>query len=419
MELTPPNEYEAEFQGGKPSGEIYEGEIYMEINEYVIKEKEYITSLRRYFHKYPEASLVEYNTAKKIEEELDKLNIPHKRVGETGVLGIIKGKKPSNKVIAIRADIDALKVPDFKDVEYKSKNQGFNHACGHDGHTASLFGTAKILKEREGELAGEVRLFFQQGEEVGQGANIFIKEGYLEGVEEILGAHVSSGIDVGKVSVTSGPICASCDYFKITVKGKGGHVSAPHLSIDSLYIASQIVVNLQSIVSRQTDPVDTVVVGVGLISGGTTYNTVAGEVTLEGTTRAFTQSSREKTNMSLEKIAKNIGEMHGAEVEVEFRNYASPLINDERVSREVASITAGIVGEENIITNHPKSLGADDFAEFLLTVPGTYIQVGTRNSVNPNTSVAHHNDLFDIDEEGLLIITNVEVDYVLGKMAAI
>ncbi|EOR28193.1 MULTISPECIES: amidohydrolase [Clostridium] len=388
----------------------------MNIKDYVIKEKDYITSLRRYFHKHPEESLKEYNTAKKIEEELDKLNIPHKRVGATGVLGIIKGKNESNRILAIRADIDALKVPDSKDVEYKSQSNGYNHACGHDGHTASLLGTAKILKEKEKELNGEVRLIFQQAEEVGQGAKVFIKEGYLDGVEEILGAHVASHLEVGKVSVTSGPISASCDYFKITVKGKGGHVSAPHLSTDALYIASQIVVNLQSIVSRQTDPVDTVVVGVGLIRGGTTYNTVAEEIVLEGTTRSFTFESREKTNKSVEKIAKSIGEIYGAEVIVEFRDYASPLINDEKVSEEVAVIASDIVGKENVITNSPKRLGADDFAEFLIEVPGSYIHVGTKNLKNANTSVAHHNDLFDIDEEGLLIITNIEVDYILNKL---
>ena len=388
----------------------------MNIKDYVIKERDYITSLRREFHKHPEVGLKEYETAKRIEDELDKLNIPHKRIGETGVLGIIKGGNSSNKVIAIRADIDGLKVPDDKDVEYKSQNDGYHHACGHDAHTASLLGTAKILKEREKELNGEVRLFFQQAEEIGQGAKIFIKEGALDGVEEIIGAHVSSHLDVGKVSVTSGPISASCDYFKIVVKGRGGHVSTPHLSIDALYVASQIVVNLQSIVSRQTDPVDTVVVGVGVISGGTIYNAVAEEVVLEGTTRTFTLESRERTNKNVEKIAKNIGEIYGAEVTVEFKVYASPLINDERVTKEVEAIANSILGKENVITNHPKSLGADDFAEFLLEVPGTYINVGTRNSYNSNTSVEHHNHLFDIDEEGLLITTNIEVDYVLNKL---
>lgn len=388
----------------------------MSIKDYVLKEKEYIVSLRREFHKYPEVSLKEYKTAQKIEEELDKLNIPHKRIGETGILGVIKGNGSSNKIIALRADIDALKVPDDKEVEYKSQNNGYHHACGHDAHTASLLGSAKILKEKEAELNGEVRLFFQQAEEIGAGAKIFIKEGALEGVDEIIGAHVSSHIEVGKASVTSGPISASCDYFKIIVKGRGGHVSTPHLSIDALYIASQIVVNLQSIVSRQTDPVDTVVVGIGLINGGTIYNAVAEEVTLEGTTRAFSFETRERTNKNVEKIAKAIGESYGAEVTVEFKDYASPLINDEKVTNEVANIASKIIGEENVITNAPKRLGADDFAEFLIDVPGTYIHVGTKNDCNLNTCAEHHNHLFDIDEEGLLITTNIEVDYVLDKL---
>lgn len=388
----------------------------MNIKDYVLKEKDYIISLRREFHKYPEVSLKEYKTAQKIEEELDKLNIPHKRIGETGVLGVIKGNGSSDKIIALRADIDALKVPDDKEVDYKSQNNGYHHACGHDAHTASLLGAAKILKEKEAELNGEVRLFFQQAEEIGAGAKIFIKEGALDGVDEIIGAHVSSHIEVGKASVTSGPISASCDYFKIIVKGRGGHVSTPHLSIDALYIASQIVVNLQSIVSRQTDPVDTVVVGVGLINGGTIYNAVAEEVTLEGTTRAFSFATRERTNKNVEKIAKAIGESYGAEVTVEFKDYASPLINDERVTKEVADIASKIIGEENVITNAPKRLGADDFAEFLIEVPGTYIHVGTKNSCNSNTCAEHHNHLFDIDEDGLLITTNIEVDYVLNKL---
>lgn len=388
----------------------------MSIKEYVLKEKDYIISLRREFHKQPEVSLKEYKTAKRIEEELDKLNIPHKRIGETGILGIIKGPNSTGKIIALRADIDALKVPDDKDVEYKSQNEGYHHACGHDAHTASLLGAAKILKERENELKGEVRLFFQQAEEIGQGARIFIKEGALEGVEEILGSHVSSHLDIGQVSVTSGSISASCDYFKIKVKGKGGHVSVPHLSIDALYIASQIVINLQSIVSRQTDPVDTVVVGVGVITGGTIYNAVAEEVVLDGTTRTFSFETREKTNKNVEKIAKSTGEIYGAEVSVEFKDYASPLINDERVSEEVANLAKTIVGEENVITNSQKRLGADDFAEFLIEVPGTYIHVGTKNSCNSNTSSEHHNHLFDIDEEGLLITTNIEVDFALSKL---
>ena len=391
----------------------------MAIKDYVLNEKDYIVSLRRHFHENPEESLKEYDTAAKIEDELNKLGIPCKRVGDTGVLGIIKGELKGNEVIVLRADIDGLKVNDWKDEEYKSKRDGLMHACGHDGHAASLLGAAKILNERKSILGGEVRLFFQQAEEIGQGAKIFINEGCLEGAHSIFGVHVASDIPVGKAAITEGPICASCDYFKIKVKGRSAHVSKPHLAVDALYIASQIVVSVQGIVSRNTDPVDTVVVGIGTMKAGTIYNAVAGEAVLEGTTRAFTKESRERVNNSIVTIAKNIGEMYNAEVEVEFKDYASPLINDSKVCSNVKKVAEKIIGSENIVKDYPKKLGADDFADYLTLIPGTYAQVGTKNIENPNTGVSHHNEFFDIDEDGLLVAANLEVDYVLSRLSSI
>lgn len=388
----------------------------MVIKDYVIKEKDYIVSLRRYFHENPEESLKEYITAEKIEEELNKLGIPSKRVGETGVLGVIKGDLKGENTVALRADIDALKVNDYKNEEYKSKKDGFMHACGHDGHTASLLGAAKILNEKKVMISGEIRLFFQQAEEIGQGAKIFINEGLLENVDSIFGVHVASDIPVGKVAIVEGPICASCDYFKIKVKGKSAHVSKLHLSVDALYIASQIVVSVQGIVSRNTDPVDTVIVGIGTMKAGTIYNAVAGEVVLEGTTRTFTKESRDRANKSIADIARNIASMYNVEVEVEFRDYASPLVNDSIVCSEIHNVAEKVVGDTNIIRNYPKKLGADDFAEYLMLVPGAYAQVGTRNRERPNTGVSHHNEYFDIDEEGLLVATNIQVDYVLNRL---
>ena len=388
----------------------------MMLDQYVLNEKDYIISLRRYFHKHPEESLCEFKTAEKIEEELDKLNISHRRVGKTGVLGIIKGKKDSHKVIALRADIDGLKVRDLKEVDYKSENEGFMHACGHDGHTASLLGAAKILKSKEELFGGEIRLLFQQAEEIGHGARIFINEGCLKDVDKILGFHVSSDIPVGKVAVSYGASFASCDYFKIRVKGKSAHVSRPHLSVDALYIASQIVVNIQSIVSRQTDPINSVLVGIGTLKAGTIYNAVAENAVLEGTTRAFSKESRDKTNNEILRISKGIGDVYGAEIEVEFKDYASPLINDKSVTDDVKSVVENVVGNSNIITDYPKALGADDFAEYLLKVPGTYLRIGTRNEDNKSTCMPHHNGLFDIDEEALLIGTNIEVKFAINSL---
>lgn len=386
------------------------------LDQYVLNEKDYIISLRRYFHKHPEESLCEFKTAEKIEEELDKLNISHRRVGKTGVIGIIKGKKDSHKVIALRADIDGLKVRDLKDVDYKSENEGFMHACGHDGHTASLLGAAKILKSKEELFGGEIRLLFQQAEEIGHGARIFINEGCLKDVDKILGFHVSSDIPVGKVAVSYGASFASCDYFKIRVKGKSAHVSRPHLSVDALYIASQIVVNIQSIVSRQTDPINSVLVGIGTLKAGTIYNAVAEDAVLEGTTRAFSKESRDKTNNEISRISKGIGDVYGAEIEVEFKDYASPLINDKSVTDDVKSVVENVVGNSNIITDYPKALGADDFAEYLLKVPGTYLRIGTRNEDNKSTCMPHHNGQFDIDEEALLIGTNIEVEFAINSL---
>ena len=387
----------------------------MGLKDYVVKNRDYITEMRRYFHAHPEVSLKEYNTCKKIEEELDEMGIPHRRVGETGVYGWIdgKGNDGKDKVMVLRADIDALAMEDLKEVSYCSKEEGVCHACGHDAHIATLLGAAKILKEKEQDFGGQVRLFFQQAEEIGQGARIFVKEGLMEGATRVFGAHVSSKLDSGTVSLTAGPQNASCDYFKIKVTGKGAHVSTPQLGIDAVYVASQIVVALQSIVARNTDPLETVVVGVGVLRAGTQYNIVAEHAEIEGTTRSFSKAVREFTNERVKTIAKQTAELYGAEAEVEFQGFANPLINDEDAVEEVTEVAKQVIEEKNIISNFEKMLGADDFADFLQETKGMYAFVGTRNKEKPNTASAHHHGLFDIDEEGLLLSCNLYVDYAL------
>lgn len=382
------------------------------IKPYIEEQRDKLISLRRYFHRYPEVSMKEYRTAEKIEEELDNLHIFHKRVGETGVLGIIGAGEPDGKTLVLRADIDALALQDKKSEEYASANEGVMHACGHDAHTAALLGAAAVLKEKEKELKGQVRLFFQQGEEFGQGAGVFLKEGLLEGADRVFGIHVASNIPVGNIGLSAGPVNASVDHFVINVEGKSAHVSTPHLGIDALYIAAQIVNGLQGIVSRQTDPADTVVVGIGVLQAGDAYNIIAGNAKIEGTTRCFTVKTREETNRRIERIARSIGEAYGAEVSVEFEDFASPLINDRQVCEEVRQIAADIVGEEHIIPRE-RSLGGDDFAEYLLKVPGAYAYVGTGNQEKQNTVLPQHADRYDIDEEGVLIGANLYADYAL------
>lgn len=386
----------------------------MAIKDYILKEKEYLIRMRRHFHMHPEASLKEYETCRTIELELDSMGIPHRRVGETGVYGWIDGKKAGDgKTIVLRADIDALAMDDLKDVPYHSQNDGFCHACGHDAHTATLLGAAKVLKSKEKEFSGQIRLFFQQAEEIGQGARLFVRENLMDGAVRVFGAHTASGLESGKIALTKGPQNASCDYFKIKIKGKGAHVSKPHLGIDAAYAAAQILVALQSIVARNTDPLETVVVGVGTMRAGTQYNIVAEEAELEGTTRSFSPEVRRFTNDRVRRIAEQTAALYGAAAEIEFRDYAAPLINDGLAVEEVTRVVERFWPKENIVPDFEKALGADDFADYLALTKGMYAFVGTRNPENPNTASAHHHGLFDIDEEALLLSCNVYVDYAL------
>lgn len=388
----------------------------MQIKDYILQEKDNLISLRRWFHAHPEPSLQEYQTCKKIAEQLEAYNIPYRYISDTAIYAVIKGKKGPGKTIVLRSDIDALTMDDLKEVSYASKNPGYCHACGHDAHAATLLTAAKILKSKELEFAGEVRFFFQPAEEIGAGAKIFIKQGYMDHVDRVFGAHVSSAIPSGSVSLTPGPNNASCDYFKIEITGKGTHVSTPHKGIDTLYIASQIVINLQSIVARTTAPVNTVIVGIGTLHAGTQYNIVAEHATLEGTTRTFDLDTRTTTNQRVIAIATQTAALYGATAKVTFTDFASPLINDPHATAEVQAIAKEIIPSSNIITNQEKRLGADDFAELLLYAPGTYAFIGTHNPSISNTDVSHHHGLFDIDEESLLLSCNLYVDYALSVL---
>ena len=386
----------------------------MPLRDYVEAERDYLVGMRRYFHAHPEPSLREFETCKKIEEELDRFGIPHRRVGETGVYGWIDGGKGrEGRVIALRADMDALEMEDQKTVPYRSQNPGVCHACGHDGHTATLLTAAKILKSRQKEFAGQIRLFFQQAEEIGQGARLFVKEGLLDGVDRVYGAHAASGYESGTICLTKGPQDASCDYFKIRVTGRGAHVSKPHLGVDALYVAAQIVVALQSIVARNTDPLETVVVGVGVLHAGSQYNIVAEHAELEGTTRSFSPEVRRFTNERVIRIARETAALYGAEAEVEFQDFAAPLINDAQVVDEVTAVTRRFLPEDCIIADREKELGADDFADYLAAAKGMYAFFGTHSEKKPGTGYAHHHGLFDMDEDGLLLSCNVYVDYAL------
>ena len=362
-----------------------------------------VVELRRYLHSHPELPKKEFNTATKIEEELDKLGLMHKRVGETGIYSEIKGTKCDgiNKTIVLRADIDALPIKEGHVCEYSSQNDGVMHACGHDAHTASLLTAANILVKHKDLFSGTIRLCFQQAEEIGYGARLFVDGGYLDGANRTFGIHVGSNIPVGKIVVMSGANNASVDWFKINITGKSAHVSTPELGIDSAYIISQIVVGVQSLITRTTSPMDNVLIGIGKINAGSGYNIVAENASCEGTIRVFSQEIRKCIKKKLEMLVSNTCQIYGASYSIEWADFTSPLINDEKSTLEAQKVAVELFGKSNVITSRKASLGGDDMAEFILKVPGVYAFVGTRNEDIFETTVAHHNPYFDIDENGL------------------
>lgn len=387
------------------------------IQDEIQKEKEYITALRRHFHQYPEASLKEYETIARIKTELDDLGIPYIPIGETGALATLTGGKGAGKTIVLRADIDALDLPDRTGKEYQSKHDGLNHACGHDGHAAALLGAAKILKQHQDDFAGTIQFAFQPAEEIGAGAKQFVAAGVLENVDQVFGLHLDSSVPVGHLVASPGAANASCDIFTIEVSGKSSHVAQPHNGRDALLAAASIVVELQKIVSREINPLEPVVVGIGRLDAGTRYNIVANHAQIEGTVRTFSHETRAFVLQRVEEIAQEIAAAHRTSLTFEVYDAAAPLINDSKAAKLAQKVAAAIVGEDQVITDHPKSLGADDFADFLAQAPGVYGRVGTRNLDNPDTHFGHHHEQFDIDERALPLAAAYHVLYALEYLA--
>ena len=382
------------------------------IRKEIGRDRDYLVSLRRYFHQHPETAREEFGTAERIEAELKSFGLKPVRVGETGVYAEIKGTaKGQDKTIVLRADIDALPVTEKHESPYKSLYEGKMHACGHDSHTAGLLGAAKYLAKHTDLFPGTVRLTFQAGEEIGYGARVFIDKGYLDGADRCFGLHTDPRIPVGKVSLTSGPNNASVDWFRITVHGKGAHIAYPQSGIDALYVASQIVVSAQSIVTKINSATEPLLLGIGKLTSGKAYNVIAEEAVMEGTIRAANPASRALTKKKLEEIAESIAKPYGATVSFEWKDNTSPLVNDSEATREAQVVGERLLGKENIITDRPFSLGGDDFAEYIIKGPGVYAYVGTANESRPETCVAHHDCMFDIDEDSLPIMASFYAAY--------
>ncbi|HDR7800179.1 amidohydrolase [Bacillus anthracis] len=359
-----------------------------------------VVSWRRHLHKYPELSFQEENTAQFVFEKLKSFgNLEISRPTKTSVMARLIGKQPG-KVIALRADMDALPILEENDFDFVSQKKGVMHACGHDGHTAMLLGTAWVLTQLKNQIKGEVRFIFQHAEEVPPGgAQELVQAGVLNGVDMIVGSHLSSALPVGKIGLSYGPMMAGADTFNITVLGEGGHASQPELTIDPIVIGTQIVTNLQHIVSRYRDAQETLVVSVTQFNAGGAINVIPDKISIGGSVRSFNPELREKVPTFIERIVKGITEAHGATYKFNYQFGYAPTINDEEVTRLMDETVCEIFSEDNREILKP-IMGSEDFSAYQHMTPSSYIFIGARNE-EKGITYPHHHPRFTIDEQAL------------------
>ncbi len=375
----------------------------MDFYQWMRDRQDELTAVRRWLHRHPELSGQEFDTAQYIERRLGEWGIAHERVGETGVYAEIQGALGPGRTVALRADIDALPIAEENEVDYRSERPGVMHACAHDVQTTSLLFAAQALQMAREGFAGCVRLIFQPAEEIGGGARAFIRAGKLRGVERVFGIHCAPDLEAGTVGVKTGPNNASVDCFKITVHGRSAHVSTPHLGVDALYAAAQIVVALQALVTRRTSPTDAVIIGVGRLNAGTGYNIIADTATLEGTTRLFTPEMRRYVNQMVAQTVQSVAALSGATADIEWQDYAMPLVNPESVCREVRPVVTELLGPDALITDRALSCAGDNFADLQNEAPGVYAYLGVRSDSVPGSEGPQHSCRYNIDERVLPI----------------
>lgn len=362
---------------------------------------------RRHLHMHPELSFKEYNTSSFIKSKLDENGIPWKPVASTGVLGVIEGKS-SDQVVALRADIDALPIQELNKVPYASQNTGIMHACGHDFHTASLLGTAKILNRIKNEFKGTVKLLFQPAEEViPGGAECMIKDGVLDNPRPhaVIGQHAMPRLEVGKIGIKKGKFMASNDKLIVRIKGKGGHGAQPHLNVDPVVIASHIVVALQQVVSRRASPKEPSVLSFGKVIADGAYNIIPDEVTLEGTFRAMNETWRNEAHKIMVNMAERIADGMGGECKFTVMKGYPFLINEEELASEIQRLAEEYLGSENVL---PEEIwmAAEDFAHYSQVVDSCFYLCGVGNHAQGIDS-SLHSATFDIDENALAVSTGL------------
>lgn len=364
--------------------------------------KEDLIKWRRNFHMNPELDYDLCNTNKYLEEFLQKNGIEYEKIAKAGLCAVIRGK--GSKTIALRADMDALPLEDRKEVPYASKTLGKMHACGHDAHTAILMGAALILNELKDKLQGNVKLFFEPAEETTGGALLMIKEGVMENphVNGAIGLHVDENIDCGKIGIKKGVVNAASDSFKVKIIGKGGHGAHPDTTIDPIFIASSVIVNLQSLISRELPPTSPGVVTIGAIKGGTVNNIIPEEVYFTGTIRTMKTEHRHYVRERFKEIVEGIVKSLRGKCEIEMKESYPCLYNDDNMIKRFRESAEEVMDKKDILELDEPSMGVESFAYFSMERPGIFYYLGVRNE---SKGIIHpaHGSLFDIDEESLAL----------------
>ena len=359
-----------------------------------------VVATRRDLHEHPELGFEEHRTSAMVAARLRELGYDvHTEIGQTGVVGVLRGAR-AGKTIMLRADMDGLPIDEENEVPYRSRTATHMHACGHDGHVAMLLGAARVVASRKDEVSGTVCFLFQPAEEGKGGAKAMVDDGVLErfGIERAYGLHLASSHPAGQVGVREGAFYASSDSIEITIEGKGGHGAAPHLSIDPVYVASQFVVAVQQVVSRNIDPIEPAVVTIGAIHGGTTHNVIPSRVRLMGTVRAFDADVRAKMAERIERVLRGICESSGATYTFEYLWRYPVTSNDAEQTRYVRALAERVAGAEHV-ADVPKLMGAEDFSFFAERVPACFFTIGSNGG--PDSAWPHHHARFDIDESAL------------------
>lgn len=380
-----------------------------------------VVAMRRHLHANPELSYQEHDTARYVAGQLRSFGLePKEGIATTGVLVEIKGRNPNKRMIALRADMDALPIQETNNVSYKSKHDGVMHACGHDVHTASLLGTARILHEIKDEFEGTVRLLFQPGEEKNPGgASYMIRDGALKNPTPtaILGQHVFPLLPAGKIGFREGMYMASADEIYLKVIGKGGHGGAPDLTVDPVVIASHIIIALQQIISRNASPKQPTVLTFGRIVGEGATNIIPSEVNIAGTFRAMNEEWRESALAKIKKMAESLAEGMGGKCQVEISRGYPYLENNPRVTRQIKKAAEEYVGAENVV-DIDITLGAEDFSYYSQVIPASFYRLGTRNDAKGINSYVH-TPTFDIDEDALQISSGLMAWMALRQLGEI